>query len=206
MNIEVTGRRFTPDDSSYRNLDAELLTPCLPKEDDHMDGQSIHARCDAFWGWDRWDPRRLWVARFTCGTTLAISSRRLLAWRTVVALYIFCAGAWLVYDQPNSYGFYASYLTIQGMWLTICYFVSASVLGAVTWYAPSAGAKALASDSKSLIELAYLGWVRATQILFELAVCYQLVIVVLYWILLAGDHPTSLSWWRWVIGNAAMHR
>jgi hypothetical protein len=129
-----------------------------------------------------WDARRLHAPRFApCGAARAASLH--LAWRLFLAAYALTVS---VVDRAASTepGRYASYLTVHGVWLTVAYFLCAALTAALAAWRPAL-----------LKTRAHALHARATQLLFAIAVPFQLVIVTLYWLLLATPQPSAFRAW-----------
>lgn len=151
---------------------------------------------DKYW-WSPYDFRRLWTPRFMIYNE-HLSGFLYLLGRLIATSYLFSTAVFDASETNATPGFYIAFLTIQGVWLTICYFVSVTLLSFVTYVKPY-----LCNYSNPVIphpshwtHYAYCGWLRATHVLFEIAICYELIIVALYWTLLAGNHVTLKAWYK----------
>ncbi len=122
--------------------------------------------------------------------------------RCVSAAYLLSAD---IYDanttQATNPSFYTGFLTIHGMWLTNSYLVCAAALGLYTWRRGNGPPRPSSSSSPpSLLARLLPAWyevhVRATQLLFVLSLCLEVVLVILYWVLLSGPKPSATAWWK----------
>lgn len=156
------------------------------------------SKFDAWWDWARFDHRRLWTPRFVGSFPLERAVFITLFLRTILAGYIF---AEVIFDRATSRSDdekYLSYLTVHGIILVAVYFLGATLIGWVVYsqrnsptiISSSSGAGLfLPSQCKEphMLKYAWIGLVRATQLIWSLALTYQLIIVVLYWVLLAQN-------------------
>lgn len=144
-----------------------------------------------FGGFDR---RRIWTPRFVIG---AYSHFAWLAWRTVSFLYIFAVSILnaTLSENPSRY---LSYLTTQSVWLVVVYFGLAlgSSLLVISYptLGQGAGIGPLCIGTRGA--RAWSGMQRLTILVFNIAVPFQLVVVVLYWVLLAKPFPDALESWN----------
>ena len=178
---------------------------------------SVHARCDAFWQWPSFDERRLWSPspRFRPFASTRANALALLAARAVLLAF---AGAATIqstffFTVRESSEHFIAFMSNQGEWLVVVALFTQLVLTAaavarVEWRSDAIGAllmPAAADDADapavpaapSLAALFVLGWKRAALVLVEIAVVYDSVVVLLFWLLLrqyvqAGD----LSYWH----------
>jgi len=178
---------------------------------------SVHARCDAFWQWPSFDERRLWSPspRFRPFASTRANALALLAARAVLLAF---AGAATIqstyfYTIRESSEHFIAFMSNQGEWIVVIALftqlaLTAAAVARVEWRsdaigallmpaAAAAAATAGAPAAPSLAELFVLGWKRAALVLVEIAVVYDSVVVLLFWILLrqyvqAGD----LSYWH----------
>ena len=127
-----------------------------------------------------WDPRRLHAPRFAlCGAASGVH----LAWRMLLAAYALSVSL-VNRAAATEPARYAAYLTVHGVWLTVAYFVCAALTAALAAWRPAL----LKTRAHGL-------HARATQLLFAIAVPFQLVIVTLYWLLLAAPQPNAFRAW-----------
>jgi hypothetical protein len=178
----------------------------------------VHARCDAFWQWPSFDERRLWspAPRFRPFASTRANALALLAARAVLLAF---AGAATIqstffFTIRESSEHFIAFMSNQGEWLVVVALftqlaLTAAAVARVEWRSDAIGAllmpaaAAAATDAPaapaapSLAALFALGWKRAALVLVEIAVVYDSVVVLLFWILLrqyvqAGD----LSYWH----------
>ena len=102
--------------------------------------------------------------------------------------------AWGISEDP---GFFLSYLTYESLWLNICYFLLASILGADAL---------LASPTRRRL-LQHAGRARAHRVLgalLAIAVSFEAVVVVIFWVLL---YPamTATQQREYMVGNVLVH-
>lgn len=125
-----------------------------------------------------WDARRIYAPRFHTSGALH------LCWRIFLAVYSISVS--IENTVLNGGPRYLSYLTNQGIWLTVSYFVFSALASLVVYFikgAPTQGGKAWRH-----LEI-------FIQLLFSIALPMQLVIVVLYWLLLAAPQVSALRTW-----------
>ena len=155
-----------------------------------------------FWG--SWDARRLWTSRF--------APERPALWLLYRALVFLYSLSVSIVDRAISAEpshRYIAYLTVQGVWLTVCYFTCALLVTACVAAWPSLRdalepACATPQPHVALSRPARLAWVglgRATQLLWCVALPFEVVIVTLYWLLLATPKNSALAAWD----NAESH-
>jgi hypothetical protein len=133
-----------------------------------------------------------------------------LVYRVLIALYALSVS--IVDRTMVSYGSnkYTAYLTIQGVWLTVCYLLCSLLCSLLVRQWPELYAELLPAGSEAVeqqragwdrkrraLYLLWVGLVRATQLLFCIALPFQVVIVTLYWSLLAHTQsfPTAVGYW-----------
>jgi len=153
-------------------------------------------RIDQFW-WSSYDFRRLWTPRFLLKNERT-SALIYLIIRSIATAFLFSTAVFDASETNSTPSFYIAFLTIQGVWLTICYFVSVTLLSFVTFLKPYLCnySNPAVPEPKVWHEYIYYGWLRATHVLFEIALCYEFIIVVLYWTLLSGNHVTPKAWYK----------
>ena len=154
--------------------------------------------------WARWDARRLWTSRWAPGRP-----KLWLAFRVFLALYALIVSSIdkQISDTPDAK--YIAWLTVQSLWLTVCYLTCNAIVNACTLAWPSLRDAlepgcATPQPHVALTPLQRAAWVglaRATQLLWCIAVPFEVVVVTLYWLLLATPHYTTLSTWD----NAESH-
>lgn len=170
---------------------------------------SISCVQSTFWG--AWDPRRIWAPRHYLACLSKETSVNLwLVYRVLIALYALSVS--IVDRTMVSYGSnkYTAYLTIQGVWLTVCYLLCSMLCFLLVYQWPELYAELLPPGSEAVeqqragwdrqrraLHLLWVGLVRATQLLFCIALPFQVVIVSLYWSLLAQTQsfPTAVGYW-----------
>jgi len=104
-------------------------------------------------------------------------------WKLFLAAYSFGVSVENVVLHDNAR--YLAFLTNQGIWLTISYFIFSALASVVVRFTPS-----LSVDNH-----AWRLFLMVTQLLFSISLPIQLVIVTLYWLLLASPQPSSLLYW-----------
>lgn len=153
------------------------------------------------------DVRRVWSPRWAC---CACCSRRSagaaqLLIRGLLALWTFGTSLWnrIEFRQGDGGGLDTAYLTYWGVWLTVFYTATAFACSLVAFFRPDVGACA---DPRSAplpprMRTAWVALVSSSTILFSIATAVELVVVFIYWVLLAEPHYTILSTWN----NAENH-
>ena len=159
---------------------------------------SLMARADAFLGLPSFDRRRLWAPRFRG----AAASRLHLCWRIFAFAYALSVSA---FDASLFVGGrYLEYLTVQSVWTVVAYFALQLALHVAVRARPALGAGARFDELSLARGPAAAAWAaaqRAALVLFTIAVSFELVVVVLYWLLLASPQPSPLRAWD----NAESH-
>jgi len=162
---------------------------------------SLSDRFDAALGLDAVDRRRLWAPRFApCGRA---SRDAWLAWRAFAFVY---SAAVSSFDAATTRdrGRYLAYLTVQSLWLVVFYFALALAAALVARLTPAAGAGARLEPLACGGGAARCAWgalQRAAALAFAVAVPFQLVVVTLYWALLATPFSDPVRAWD----NAESH-
>lgn len=129
-----------------------------------------------------WDARRLYAPRVHLFSSARASGQAHLLWKAFLVAYSLSVS--IVNADLQGGPRYMTYLTVHGVWLTVAYFIASAACAATAHWAP-----ALAQTP------AYALHARATQLLFAIALPFQLVIVTLYWLLLAQAQPSPLYVW-----------
>jgi hypothetical protein len=126
-----------------------------------------------------------------------------LAFRVFLALYAITVSAIDRAISREESHRYIAYLTIQGVWLTVCYLSCNAVVNVCVrlWPSlrdvvePTVGTPEPHVALSPLQRAAWVGLVRATQLLWSIALPFEGVIVLLYWLLLASPQPSQLRYW-----------
>ena len=129
------------------------------------------------WLWPPADTRRGHLPRFTCG----LRSRRtavsaLLVWRVLSALWMLGVAVW-IWASSGSPLFYTSYLTNDALWLNVTYFCLSSLV--------TVDALCGATRPRGLRKHVH----RVLSALLAIAVSFEFVVVVLFWVLLFRGVP-----------------
>jgi hypothetical protein len=97
------------------------------------------------------------------------------------------------------------------MWVTVTFFLMSLLLSAAVLFAPERVVPLLSPvrspsshQPAARLRAAAACWVRATQVLFTIALCYEIVIVVLYWSLLSPQFHSPRGWAKDVNAHAIM--
>ena len=147
---------------------------------------------------DSHDARRLWAPRFhPASLTQRTGGLIQLCIRGFLFLYAFCLSVWNR-TRSNTTDFDASYLTYWGVWLVVFHFACAFVCSVVAYVRPDVGSCADPQEapfSKPYQRKAWIALVKITRLMFSIAVPLQLVIVVIYWLLLAQPQADDLETW-----------
>lgn len=129
-----------------------------------------------------WDSRRTFAPRFHLLGSPDSNGALFLFWRLFLAAY--CLSVSVVNRAISVDSHYSAYLTVHSVWLVTAYFLSSALTAVLARCAPSL----LATPAHAL-------HARATQLIFSMAVPFQLVVVTLYWLLLASPQPNALRTW-----------
>ena len=148
--------------------------------------------------WSRWSPSRLW--------TFWLFPSRPFAWlffRVFLALYAIVVSSIdrAISSEPSHR--YIAFLTLQGVWITVCYLTCNALVNLCVskWpflrdvAEPPVDAPPPSTLLPPLARAAWVGLVRATQLLFCIAVPFESSIVLLYWLLLRSPQPNELRFW-----------
>ena len=144
-------------------------------------------------GLDSLDRRRLWSPRFI---THPHSRALFLFWRVFSCVYcvgVSCFNAILVHGPA-----YMTYLTVHSVWVTTFYFFLALLCALLVRAFPSLGAGPRFEPLSLSCGYNVGAWAaaqRALIILFAIAVSFELVVVTLYWTLLAQSQPDDIHRW-----------
>lgn len=143
------------------------------------------------------DARRIWAPRFILpGLSRATTARAQLAARGFLFIYTFAVS---LADRAitTTPGLDGAYLTLWGVWLVVAYTLLAFSASLVAHLHPAVGACAdpHAAPLPPRARAAWAALITATRVTFSLAVTLQLVVVVVYWVLLATPKPTTLLAW-----------
>ena len=164
------------------------------------------ARLDA-WLWPVVDVRRAWTPRFTAGCLSRAASRRsLLAWRALSASWMLGVQLW-AWGRSLKPDFHLAYLTHDGMWLNIAYFC-VSVGLTLTAAAPGAAGCActVSRDSSSAWgRRVRLHAHRLAQVLLAVALSWETIIVLLFWVLLFRGTPDGEEPGLYYFSNVVIH-
>jgi hypothetical protein len=148
---------------------------------------------DARLGFDTLDRRRLWSPRFV---THSYSRALFLSWRVFACAYVVSVS---VFNAILVHGpAYMTYLTVHSVWVTTSYFLLALACALLVRAFPSLGAGPRLeplSLSRGFYAGAWAAAQRALLVLFVIAVSFELVVVSLYWTLLAQAQRDDLHRW-----------
>ncbi len=147
--------------------------------------------------WAGWDARRLWTPRWGTPQPLWLSYRIFLA---LYALVVSSVGRAITTETSDRY---IAYLTNQSVWLTVCYLWCQVAVGVCVAARPSLRdvlepAAATPEPHVALTPLQRAAWVglaRATQLLWCIALPFEIAVVTMYWLLLASPQPTTITTW-----------
>ena len=145
----------------------------------------LAAAADA-WLWPATDERRLWNARFQLLSPNA-SAACLLAFRLFAFSYLFSIQVW-EWTWQHDGGYQLAYLTNDGMWLNLLYFLCASVIGCVAMAKSGneyvAGAPPGCATPHAVPRWHALAWKHAKRLsitLLGIAISWEILIVILFW-------------------------
>ena len=153
------------------------------------------ALAPAWWG--GWDARRLWTPRWGTPQTVWLSYRLFFA---LYALVVSSIGRAISTETSDRY---IAYLTLQGVWLAVCYLWCQVAVGAcvAVWPSlrdivePTVGTPQPHVTLAPLQRAAWVGLVRATQLLWCIALPFEVSIVITYWLLLAEPDTSQINYW-----------
>jgi hypothetical protein len=172
--------------------------------------QSIHARCDQFWGWNTYDERRLYSPSFRPYFSTRSNALLLTVIRLVLGTFVFAGSAQVstFFTSGEPTYIHAIFLSNHGMWTCAAYLACSGILTVAQFFAietrnsemmelispslPQEQAK-----SQTLLQLFVLGWKRAIMILLSIAIFEETIILPLYWFLLYPSGRDSFT--NWVI-------
>jgi hypothetical protein len=147
---------------------------------------------------DSHDARRLWAPRFHPASLSQRTGGLIqLCIRAFLFLYAFCLSVWNR-TRSNTTDYDAAYLTYWGVWLVVFHFFGAFVCSLIAWVRPDTGSCADPHDapfSSPYQRKAWIALIKITRLIFSIAVPVQLVIVVIYWLLLASPQSDDLEAW-----------
>ena len=172
---------------------------------------SIHARCDIFWHWNRYDERRLYTPSFRPYLSTRSNVLFLTITRLLLATFVFCGSAQVsvFFTSTEPTYVHAIYLSNHGMWVTAAYLICSALLTLARFIAEETHNNELIelisphipqlqiTHPQSFLQLFVLGWKRAIMILLSIAIFEETIILPLYWFLL---YPPGLnSFFNWLM-------
>jgi hypothetical protein len=142
-----------------------------------------------------YDRRRIWTPRFIIGSW---SNFAWVSWRVFSFLYVISVSTFNVIIS-HSASRYFTFLTTQSLWLVVSYFSLALACTIVVLLQPSLGKGAVIEPLRCNNTMSSFLWSamqRACVLIFSIAVPFQLVVVTLYWLLLATPFPNPEETWN----------
>ena len=145
-------------------------------------------------GLSHYDRRRIWTPRFIINKW---SNFAWVLWRFLSFLYVISVSIFNV-EISDSKSRYFTFLTTQSIWLVVSYFSLALACTIIVLLQPSLGKGALIDPLRCSCEKSFFwsAMQRACVLIFSIAVPFQLVVVTLYWLLLASPFPDAVETWN----------
>ena len=143
-----------------------------------------------------YDRRRIWTPRFIIGSW---SNFAWVSWRVFSFLYVISVSIFNV-EISHSASRYFTFLTTQSLWLVVSYFSLALACTIIVLLQPLLGKGAvidpLRCNNTRMTSCLWSAMQRACVLIFSIAVPFQLVVVTLYWLLLATPFPNPEETWN----------